>query len=110
MLAGCGSDSDTFKQYGLLGMAGIYPTHEEQARRKAAWNEAQHQAAERGVEPGSIGVGDTPEYVRLQWGNPVDISVSTYAGMQSEWWKYVTGEYSSSYVHFVNGRVYAIHQ
>jgi hypothetical protein len=46
----------------------------------------------------------------MQWGDPVDVRTSVVGDTTSEWWEYVTGAYSSSYVHFVDGRVYAIHQ
>jgi hypothetical protein len=90
-IGGCGP-------YGLLGDLGIYPTYAEQARRQAAWQEAQRHAAERGVKPGTIGVGDTPAYVRLQWGDPVDIRTSVVGNSTSEWWEYVSGAYSSRHV------------
>jgi hypothetical protein len=82
-------------------------------RKEAAAQEAQVAAAkvrdaaarERGREPKTIRLGDTSEYVELQWGKPesVDQMVSAYG--THEWWWYG----ASRAVHFANGRVGSIH-
>jgi hypothetical protein len=71
-------------------------------------------AQQQNRQPGTIAVGDTMPYVRAQWGDPYQVDRSTYADMSSEWWTYCGyGKYGCAeiaYVHFVDGKVHAIHQ
>jgi hypothetical protein len=71
-------------------------------------------AQQQNRQPGTIKVGDTMPYVRAQWGDPYQVDRSTYADMSSEWWTYCGyGKYGCAeiaYVHFVDGKVHAIHQ
>jgi hypothetical protein len=75
-------------------------------------------AQQQGRQPGYIRPGDTMPYVRAQWGVPYQTERSTYTDMTSDWWTYcaVPGplgwgcDAAGSIVHFVDGKVYAIHQ
>jgi hypothetical protein len=66
-------------------------------------------------------VGDTEEYVRIQWGLANEIDRHSYSDRTSEWWSWCTDgnwvwgtlvdcyEYGAS-VNFVDGKVYSIHE
>ena len=58
--------------------AGVDPANTPKAKAARA----------QGREPGKIQVGDTQEYVRLQWGPPDDINTMLHAGGESVWWRW----------------------
>lgn len=77
-------------------------------------SQLQIDAAEaKGRTPGKISVGDEPWYVQTQWGQPYEIHRSLYGDMDSVWWDYcIFYQYVQCYasVHFIDNKVYAIHQ
>jgi hypothetical protein len=72
-------------------------------------------AEARGRPPETIRVGDTMEYVELQWGEPDDVDRMLYAGGASIWWRWCFRDYKGRIircpqsVHFMNGVVETIH-
>lgn len=83
------------------------PAQEERERRlKIEQERAERIAAvdsdlrRRQIEEGKVGVGMTPEQVRLSWGNPDDINRTVADYGTREQWVYERGGTDRQYVYF----------